>query len=556
MSMLTALCRAGRCSRTLVFERTPQLIALLAVGITASWALPSASLAAGGGTGTIPLGSVLANVYANSGTYTQTVTGTQLESCPTSFTGDSLPINAPGEGFITNPETGALPDNWALATVIECGLGIPVDGGMRVVVVNSGNGSGPAGAEAALTGSQLTNPRLDASGQGLLPLITAGFSSTSGTVPTEDWYYYRPSEGGTDYNDMDSFTALGNDFPIDVYPDASSLKVTPTVTISGSTVLFNATVTEDDGTVVPATDLAWTWNFADGSADSTASPPLKHIYKAGRYTVEVDVTLNSLGTKGVGTLPFQIAAAKTTTTQTQTTPPPITTTPTPNTGGSQSIGAPNGPTKSAGAGAQLPSGGKGSGHGTAPIRAVGGTGTGSGPGKGTSSKPGTIAVPLRSGKQKTAPQLSGGLHTAAGGTGSGGSGGNGDGTSLSARGHSDGLSSGTASGRGGHDPGAVAGGRHVHGATPNGASGGAGHGSQRLVGVLISDVAPISSTGAGSLESERAKGSALPERASTPLHLPQAALAGIGLILLVGIGLGREIRAGRRPRRRRRTKSI
>jgi len=75
-----------------------------------------------------------------------------------------------------------------------------------------------------------------------------------------------------------------------------------------------------------------------------------------------------------------------------------------------------------------------------------------------------------------------------------------------------------------------------------------------LTGVLVGSVAPGASSGGAYPDAPgREKAGAPPARArdAMPFTVPAVVIAGLLLVALVGGGLGREIRAGRRPRTRR-----
>jgi hypothetical protein len=183
---------------------------------------------------------------------------------------------------------------WVLATVLTCGLKLPLTAQTNVQVVRS-----PAsrGLEDPLTSAQLTG-----SGQwqeaGALPVISVDGSEDQTT-------YTRPWQGGSDDNAADQVTVQGQPIAIAVYESGPPLTVSATtMTLSESAtamkVKFTATVHNQSGATVPASSLTWSWTFGDGGSSNAATPT--HAFAAGRYPVTVQVTDAAAGTGGTDTI--------------------------------------------------------------------------------------------------------------------------------------------------------------------------------------------------------------------------------------------------------------
>jgi hypothetical protein len=159
------------------------------------------------------------------------------------------------------------------------------------------------------------------------------------TDPEGDVSYFRPWRGGSDDNVHDEISSNGRAISILVFEDGTPLTVAATSHInSGQNVSFSATVTTPDGTVIPSSSLAWTWDFGDGSAPSTQPAPSYTYASTGDYPATVLAYDHSTGQVGTANDPvdFPTQTASGTTPQSGSSP----TTPT--------NGAPNGSPTSTG----------------------------------------------------------------------------------------------------------------------------------------------------------------------------------------------------------------
>ncbi len=283
---------------------------------------------------------VKATVISSAGTQTTSVTVPSLVSnCP------APPW--PRGGTIYEQGSDGAPtfttftsDSWPLAEVISCGLGVPLDPELTVTVektdVPVSYPESPLNANELLDTGNCCWAYPPGSTAGALPMIDTG-GSTDYSDGAALWYY-RPWDGESgDNNANDTVGDTTGTISITVMTPVT-LDVSMTVSTNGMTVTPQAQVLESDGKDVTS-DVSWQWSFGDGGSSTEASP--SHTYsQAGHYSVGVLVKLASLDLTGsppnqgvtVGSVPSA------------TTP----TTTNPGTGGTTTGVSPNGPTSGSG----------------------------------------------------------------------------------------------------------------------------------------------------------------------------------------------------------------
>lgn len=231
-----------------------------------------------------------ATIYSAAGVTHPSVGLSALEGCPT-YSGPNQLLVYPGGSDYTVPSSSA----WALATVLSCGLGLPVSGVTDVWVQRSSGGF-----EAPLTNPDLVvpSPFQDPSAQ---PLVANDGGAVQNT-------YFRPWRGGSDENATDEVTANG---PIAIVVADSGQLLEVTVSqrtvarrSSLTTVRFGATVRSPNGGVVSSGSLLWDWSFGDSSSSTARSPT--HLFQDGVYPVTVLVSAEGTGEVGTATIDVDI----------------------------------------------------------------------------------------------------------------------------------------------------------------------------------------------------------------------------------------------------------
>jgi hypothetical protein len=190
-------------------------------------------------------------------------------------------------------DTFPTASTWTLATVLSCGMQIPISGVTRVEVQRA-NGA----FEASLSNADLidTTRYQDPQAPDALPIISVNGDSGQNS-------YNRPYRGGKDLNATDSVTIDGAAITILVWVNSQPLRVTATQqAVPGSkAVRLSATVRTADGAPVQVSSLKWQWNFLDDGTISRQPSPT-HTSSQASYNVSVQVTDQSLGAAGTRTL--------------------------------------------------------------------------------------------------------------------------------------------------------------------------------------------------------------------------------------------------------------
>jgi len=429
---------------------------------------------------------VVATVYSPSGTSTESATLSALQQCPT-YSGPSTMQELGLQGFV--PVTFP-PDTWALSTVLSC-LPQPVAlGGQGGVTVLKADGTPETGSGSQLTAADLASPgQTDFNNPAEAPVVAALGSANRYDRP------WRGSAGGTDDDFLDEVVQSDNGQPqpitIEVF-EGPLLTVTAnasqTDVPAGATVTFSATVTGQNDT-----GLSYGWSFDGVAPNSTAPNPQVTFNTEGQFNVTVQVTDTS-GGGGVASIPITVGA------------PPAAAT-----GGHKQKGAgtnkkshsPTGPKKSSGHHAGGPAGKSKSGQSTTPAKTT------------TSTTGGTPSQPSSSGQTTTTttPSTNSTTTTTPHPT-----------TSPRAR------------------PRRTT----VPRTRPIAPLPFAG---PRVAGLLVSDVTPVSATVSPLVHFVPvAAATAPPARQAIRASLLPAFGAGFAVLLLFGLGAGRELR-GRRGRR-------
>ncbi len=293
MPRLTRVRNPGRLAR----RRLPQVagrrfacpLAFLAVA-TAIALAPAAAAA--------DVAMVNATVYPSNGAgvTTDTVELSKLQTCPSYSGPSSLAMNPSGIPYQLPSST------WTVATVLQCGLGLLIDGSTSVQVLTINRGY-----EAPLSFADLTDPSQyhDPQAPGALPVISNDGGSTLNT-------YTRPYRGGNDQNARDQVTGDGPPLSIVVYVSGAPLKVeavqhTVSRTAKTKTIRFSATVRGANDAPIAPPALTWSWSFDGGLPTSASTPTYK--FGLGVSYVAVQVTDASTGSGGTATLEVGVTNA-------------------------------------------------------------------------------------------------------------------------------------------------------------------------------------------------------------------------------------------------------
>ena len=235
----------------------------------------------------------------------QSVGVATLDSCPAYSGSNPIYLYPPGQPYQL-PAT-----SWTLATMLTCGLQIPLGDVTSVQVLNPSQGF-----EAPLDNADLNDPTRyqDAQAPDALPAISVDGSENQTA-------YVRPFRGGSDDNARDAVTENGAPITLVVYVNGPPLTVqasaqTLSSTAMATTAKLSAAVLSTGGSPVPASALAWSWDFGDGATSAAATP--EHTFAAGSYDVTVQVTDVSSGAGGTATIQFRTPASPAPGRQTQT----------------------------------------------------------------------------------------------------------------------------------------------------------------------------------------------------------------------------------------------
>ena len=395
-------------------------------------------------------------------------------------------------GFVDVPLS---PDaSWALTTVLGC-LSTPVQvAAVQGITVIDGQGAPEEGPGSMLTGKDLAaQGSTDFNDPQEAPVVQA-----LGSVNQYDRPWRGNGGGRTDDDFLDEVQGTDNDQPLPIaievfegQPLTVGVSASRTTVPAGGSVSFTATVTGQGNSA-----LSYDWNFDGGAPSSTVVTPQVKFADAGTYDVSVQVT-DSAGGGGGAEIPITVGP-----------PSPAATGSHPRTGSgtSRKSHTPTGPRKSKG----THPGGR-AGNSTAGKSSTTGTGnhtntsttntstTGSttsttpastSPAPAGSSHPATVPTPRRTATSKRAPAQTTGPRTRS---------------------------------------------------TPPPTSG------PLVSGLLVSDVTPLA-PGASPLVRimPAAVATAPPARQAIRASLLPAFAAGFAVLLLLGLGAGRELRGRRR----------
>ena len=241
---------------------------------------------------------VTATVYAGSAggvSYPEASAGS-LSGCPAYSGPSTIYLYAAGQPAGQGaPQQLPLDSTWTLATVLSCGLGVPVNDVTAVQVATNGRGF-----ESPLNNAQLVDPGQyqDPQAPGALPVIFADGSEDQNT-------YVRPWFGAPDGNAGDEVVGQGTPIRLAVFEKGPPLTVTitdSTASDSKSAVKkrFTAVVHDPAGVSIPASALRYSWDFGDHATATGAMPT--HMFVPGTYPVTLQVADPASGTGGVQTL--------------------------------------------------------------------------------------------------------------------------------------------------------------------------------------------------------------------------------------------------------------
>ena len=246
-----------------------------------------------------------ATIYpASSGAVTyQSVSLSKLGQCPP-YTGPNpmylYPSQQPYQW--ANGSTGLT---WSLAEVLQCGLGILPSDVTEVQVLSPNRGF-----EATLSSADLTDPSQyqDPQAPGALPVISSDGVEDQNT-------YFRPYQGGSDNNTDDQVIQTDSPIAVVVYANGPPLSVAVSQkalsqTSAAMRVGFAAEVHGADGSTVPTSALTWNWSFGDGRTSTNSAPT--HSFAKGDYFVTVQVTDAGAGLGATDTIEVSAATSATT----------------------------------------------------------------------------------------------------------------------------------------------------------------------------------------------------------------------------------------------------
>ncbi|HUA70190.1 MAG TPA: PKD domain-containing protein [Solirubrobacteraceae bacterium] len=432
---------------------------------------------------------VSATVYSPSGTtQNDSVSLAQLQSNPRCTPYSGTDVNELGRtGFVDVQLAPA--GTWALSTVLGClSTPVPVAAVHGVTVIN-GQGDPEEDSGSTLTPADLApQGSTDFNNPQEAPVVQA-----LGSLNQYDRPWRGNGQGQTDYDFLDEVQGSDNGQPL---PIAIEVFEGPllTVTVSasqttvpvGEAVTFTANVTGQNGS-----PLSYSWNFAGGAPSSTAASPQVTFGNTGQYDVTVQVS-DSAGGGGGAEIPITVG-----------TPPSAATGSHPQTGSGKSRKShtPSGPQKS-----------KGNHAGGAAGKSTTGNSTTAGKGSGTSTA-NTTSTTSSTTSTSTTPTGSPNHQTGA------------------PTPHSTAAPKPAA-------PHTIT---HITRATPSPRSG------ALVSGLLVSDVRPLSPNASPLVRVVPAVvATAPPARQAVRASLLPAFGAGFAVLLLLGLGAGRELRGRRR----------
>jgi hypothetical protein len=433
---------------------------------------------------------VSATVYSPSGPpRNDSVSLAQLQSNPQCTPYSGTDMNEFGRtGFV---DVQLVPGGtWALSTVLRC-LSTPVPvGAVHGVTVITSAGIPETGPDSMLTPADLApQGSTDFNNPQETPVVQA-----LGSLNQYDRPWRGNGQGQTDYDYADEVLGTDNDQPqpiaIEVFEGPLlAVSVSPlNTTVPVGTVTFSARVTGQNGS-----SLSYSWSLDGIALNSTAASAQVTFPNAGQHTVAVQVT-DSAG--GGGDAESQITVGRSPSAPTGSHPHP-------GAGSSKKSHTPGGPRNSRGTHAGGPAGNSQGGKSTT-------TGNGSNTNTGTNTPTTSSTTPPSSAHTSTTPATTSG-HTST--------------TSAPQR---TALSTGTAG----------------HATVPTTRPASRPPASGPIVsGLLVSDVAPLAA-GASPLVRvvPAAVATAPPARQAVRASLLPALASGFAVLLLLGLGAGRELR--------------
>jgi len=434
---------------------------------------------AGADPNSVPL--VTATIYTSSGTSSDSVTVGALQANPgqcPTYQGGQSMNELGRQGFVDVPLSPNA--TWSLPTILGC-LQTPIlPSAVKLVTVTDSTGSPEEGSNSQLTPADLapSPPGSDFNNPSEYPVVQALGSYNQ---------YDRPWRGSqADQDFLDEVQATQDDQPtpiaISVFegdPLTVTAHASPTTVPVGGTISFSATATGPDDS-----GLSYSWNFGGGAPNSTAAAPAVTFDTAGQYNVALQVT-DSAGGGGGAELTVTVGS-----------PAPATTGSHKQTGSgtSRKSHSPTGPRKSGGKHAGAPAGSHKS-----QSQSAGKTGT-------TSTSP-SATTPTSSTTPSTTPS-----HSAA---------------PASTGGH-------TTSSRTHHPRGTSSTTKPLAPAPVEG---------PLITGQLISDVTTLPAGASPLVRSVAAPAvSAPPARQALRTSTLPALAGALGVVLLLGLGAGRELR--------------
>jgi PKD repeat protein len=476
----------------------------LALGLTL--ALFGSAGAASADSGSAPM--VSATVYASGGgTSTTSVSASQLladpQNCPAYSQTQMTEYSASGSTPVGLPhENGSGTGTWPMSTILDC-LQNPVSvGDVTGITVFNSDGSPQVASGSQLTPADLANP------SDFQPNTDSPVVSNLGS----SFQYNRPWRGQGDLNADDQVTS-SDPISIEVFegpPLTVNASASRSSLAAGSSVSFNATVTGNENSA-----LTYNWSFGDNLPDSDQASPSVTYSDGGSYTVTLQVTDTNGGAGGT-TVPITVSGPS------NTTPPPTASTPATNTGPKGTGTNPSGGARGSGGG-----NGKGSGN-----KASGGNGN--------------------TGKPSTAPSQPTSSHTQqpshSGGAGSSGASGS---PSVKNAPSTANSTTSTSTTSGSSSPSATPTSPHRRSAQraptrtrPAPTSGSPG---QLVTGRLVADVTPLPASASPLVRESPGSAAAAPAAPTRTATSPVPVIAGcLAVVLLLGLGAGRELRgAGR-----------
>ncbi len=250
---------------------------------------------------------VSATVYSPSGTtQNDSVSLAQLQSGAQCMAYSGSDMNELGRNGFTDvplPSSGVGTGTWALSTILGClSTPVPVSAVHAITVINS-DGSPEVGPGSMLTAADLApQGSTDFNNPKEAPVVEA-----LGSLNQYDRPWRGNGQGQNDEDFLDEVQETQNDQPtpiaIEVFegpPLTVSVSASQTKVLAGGSVSFYATVTGQNGS-----PLSYNWNFDGGAENSTAAAPQAAFPIAGQFDVTVQVT-DAAGGGGGAEIPITV----------------------------------------------------------------------------------------------------------------------------------------------------------------------------------------------------------------------------------------------------------